>query len=168
MDEKVFIELKGYLMTEPILRLPNFTKKFYVTTDACKDGLGAVLTQQSETGEYAVCYASRITSEVESRLCSFELECLGVLFALKIFRCYLLHSRFTLYTDNNAVVYLMKNRDTSSKLMRWSLKLQEFDMEIVHKAVKKFVWWMRSLEIYLKIVQISKLYLIWTKKKKIK
>jgi hypothetical protein len=31
----------------------------------------------------------------------------------------------------------MKNRDTSSKLMRWSLKLQEFNFEILHRSGKE-------------------------------
>jgi hypothetical protein len=47
-DEKIFFELRAYLVREPILKLPNFSLPFIVTTDACKDGLAAVLTQRYE------------------------------------------------------------------------------------------------------------------------
>jgi hypothetical protein len=133
IDEIEFNQLKNLLCTEPILKLPDFNKPFIVSTDACKSGLSAVLSQYYEDGDHPICYASRITNKYEMSYCAYELECLAVLFALKVFRCYLLHSKFILYTDNNAVVYVMKNKDVSSKLMRWALKLQDFEFEIRHR-----------------------------------
>jgi hypothetical protein len=82
-DEKSFLKLKELLCTEPILKLPDFSKPFIVNTDACKSGLAAVLLQQYNDGEHPVCYASRITNIQESYYCVSELECLVVLFAFK-------------------------------------------------------------------------------------
>ncbi|MGL5708461.1 MAG: reverse transcriptase domain-containing protein [Aeromonas sp.] len=132
-DEKSFETLKYYLTNEPILRLPNFKYDFIVTTDACIDGISAILTQKENGVEYAIYFASRITNKHERNYTTFELEGLAIMFAIKIFRCYLLGRKFTLYTDNSAVIYILKNKDHNGRLMRWAIKLQEFDFEIIHK-----------------------------------
>lgn len=80
-----------------------------------------------DKNEHAIYYASRITTKYEKCLNAYELECLAILFALKVFKYYLINERFYIYTDNTAVTYMMKNKDTSNKLLRWSMKLQEFN-----------------------------------------
>lgn len=40
-----FEALKEHLMSAPILRYPDFKKKFFIETDASKVGLGAMLSQ---------------------------------------------------------------------------------------------------------------------------
>ena len=40
-----FEALKAHLMTAPILRFPNFNKKFYIETNASTVNLGAMLSQ---------------------------------------------------------------------------------------------------------------------------
>jgi hypothetical protein len=135
-DENSFNMIKTLLISEPILKLPDFSKEFILTTNACKEGIAAVLTQVHEGLEHAVCYASRITSIYEKNYNAYELECLAVLFGLKLFRFYLLNNKFKLLTDNSAVQYLMNNKNVTGKLMRWSLMMQEFKFEIVHKPGK--------------------------------
>jgi len=39
------------MCSKPILRQPNFTKQFYVDTDASAYGMGAILLQEGETQE---------------------------------------------------------------------------------------------------------------------
>lgn len=76
--------MKAVLMKELILRLPDFTKEFIWTTDACKDGLGAVLTQKDNLGEFVISYTSRTTNINEKNYASHNLEGCAVIFALKI------------------------------------------------------------------------------------
>ncbi|XP_052406338.1 uncharacterized protein LOC127952096 [Carassius gibelio] len=52
--EKAFLELKGMLSNEPVLRSPDFEKSFVLQTDASDLGLGAVLMQEENGGRHPV------------------------------------------------------------------------------------------------------------------
>jgi len=43
--QQAFDNLKQVMSTTPVLALPNFSQPFTVETDACDDGIGAVLLQ---------------------------------------------------------------------------------------------------------------------------
>ena len=46
---KAFKELKTRICASPVLRQPNFDKKFYLQVDASMYGVGAVLSQEGES-----------------------------------------------------------------------------------------------------------------------
>ena len=49
------------------------------------------------------------------------------------FRYYLIGQKFTLYTDNRALAYVLNKSTPSPKIERWILKLNSFDFEIKHR-----------------------------------
>ena len=56
---KAFEELKMRCVTAPILVFADFKKPFWVETNASKQGLGAVLLQELDNGQYhLVAFAS--------------------------------------------------------------------------------------------------------------
>jgi hypothetical protein len=55
-------------------------------------------------------------------------ELFAVVFALEKFRSYLLGTKVIVFTHHAALRYLLKKKET--KLIRWILLLQEFDLEI--------------------------------------
>ena len=56
---EAFEELKMRCMTAPVLAFADFKKPFWLETDAAKEGLGAVLLQESDDGQFhPVAYAS--------------------------------------------------------------------------------------------------------------
>ena len=58
-QEKAYQTIKSYLTSEPILRLPDPAKTYFLRTDASNNGIGAVLTQWHDEKLFPVCYASK-------------------------------------------------------------------------------------------------------------
>jgi len=62
---------------------------------------------------------------------------LALVWAKKYFRCYLFGAKFVARTDHAALTYLKNFADSSSRLMRWSLKLSELDFSVEHRPGTK-------------------------------
>jgi len=81
-------------------------------------------------------YASRILCKAEQNYNTTEKELLAIVWALKYFRSYLYGTKFKIITDHRPLVWLFNVMDPGSRLIRWRLKLEEYDYEIIHKAGK--------------------------------
>ena len=76
---KAFEELKLRCMTAPVLVFTDFKKPFRLETDASKEGLGAVLLQELDDGQYhPVAFASRELKGGEPKYHSSKLEFLAL------------------------------------------------------------------------------------------
>nr|GEV28083.1 reverse transcriptase domain-containing protein [Tanacetum cinerariifolium] len=60
-------------------------------------------------------------------------EILAVVYAFEKFRPYLVLSKSIVYTDHSALKYLLSKQDAKTRLIRWVLLLQEFDIIIRDK-----------------------------------
>ncbi|CAM4689156.1 unnamed protein product [Lepidochelys kempii] len=131
--QKAFNKLKATLMSDPVLRAPDFDKPFLVTTDASERGVGAVLMQKGPDQEFhPVVFLSKKLSERESNWSVTEKECYAIVYALEKLRPYVWGQRFHLQTDHAALKWLHTVKETNKKLLRWSLALQDFDFDIQH------------------------------------
>jgi hypothetical protein len=61
---------------------------------------------------------------------TIEKELLAMVFAIEMFRSYLVGTKVILYTDHAALKYLLMKKDAKQHLIQWILLLQEFDMKI--------------------------------------
>ena len=138
-QEKAFQELKDILSTEPLLIYPDFSQPFIVTCDASNTAVGAVLSQLRDGEGKPIACCSRQLNSAERNYSCTERELLAVIFATKQFRCYLYGYKFTLQTDHSALRWLLNLKDPSSRLTRWSLRLAEFDYEIIHRPGSKMM-----------------------------
>ncbi|KAE8894527.1 hypothetical protein PF007_g3629 [Phytophthora fragariae] len=92
---------------ETLLIYPNFELPFRLVTDARKVGLGACLMQDVGYGWQPVAFASKVNSPAEMNYSITELECLAVVWSVKLFRSQLYGSSFTIVTDHAALKWLM-------------------------------------------------------------
>jgi transposase InsO family protein len=128
-----FEKIKVLLSNEPILQYPDFDKEFILTTDASDEGIGAVLSQGRIGNDLPVAYASRTLNKAERNYNTTEKELLAIVWATKHFRPYLYGKRFKIVTDHKPLTWLFNVKDPSSRLMRWRLKLEEYDYEVLYK-----------------------------------
>ncbi|GJX26103.1 retrovirus-related pol polyprotein from transposon TNT 1-94 [Tanacetum coccineum] len=95
--------------------------------------LEAVLGQRKDKHFHPIHYASKTMTGAQLHYTTTEKEMLAVVYALEKFRPYLVLSRTIVYTDHSAIKYLMAKQDAKSRLLRWILLLQEFNIEIRDK-----------------------------------
>lgn len=131
--DRAFKTLKERLTTAPVLSSPNFTKPFFIQTDASDYGLGAVLFQEEDGFEHPIAYASRTLSKAEKKYTVTEKECLGVLFGIEYFRPYVEGTRFTVLTDHASLVWLRNIKEPASRLARWCVRLSQFEFDIKYR-----------------------------------
>jgi len=83
--------------------------------------------------ERPISYASRQLNKAELNYAASEQEILAVTWATKFYLCYLYGRHFVVRTDHYSLTYLHKFVDNNSRLMRWSLRLGEFQFPVEHR-----------------------------------
>jgi len=124
--ESSFNQLKSALSTSPVLVYPKFGpgQSFILETDASTVGLGAILSQVQEDGTvHPIAYASQSVNKHERNYGVSELETLGLVWAVRYFRPYLLGHPCTVYTDHTACLAILNTPRPSGKLARWALTI---------------------------------------------
>ena len=118
---KAFEQLKQACMNSPVLAFADYTKDFFLETDASKEGLGAVLSQKQEDGRFhLVAYGSQVLSMHEKNYHSTKLEFLALKWAItEHFKEYLLYQPFLVKSDNNPLTYIMSTPNLDATGHRW-------------------------------------------------
>ncbi|XP_065882260.1 uncharacterized protein [Euphorbia lathyris] len=132
-----FNTLKEKLVNAPIMVKPDWNLPFELMCDASDLAVGACLGQRVDKLFCPIYYASKTLNEAQQNYSITEKEMLAVVFAFDKFRSYLVLSKIIVYTDHAALKYLMTKQDAKPRLIRWILLLQEFDIEIKDKRIKK-------------------------------
>ncbi|KAM0734141.1 Retrovirus-related Pol polyprotein from transposon 17.6 [Formica fusca] len=135
-QQNAFETLKNKLITAPVLKYPDFSQEFLLTTDASDYAIRAILSQGEVGQDRPIAYASRILSRAEHNYNTTEKELLAIVWAVKYYRPYLYGTKFKIITDHNPLVWLFNVANLGSRLIRWRLKLEEYDYEIVHRFGK--------------------------------
>jgi hypothetical protein len=126
--ESSFQRLKQLLTSAPILKIADPNKDYVVCTDACKEGLGGVLSQEG----FVVCYESRKLKEHEKNYATHDLELAAIVHALRKWRHYLMGKIFELRTDHNGLKYLFDQPTLNARKIRWLEFLCEYEFDIKH------------------------------------
>ena len=125
--------LKQALASAPILTFSNFGNDFILDTDTSTDGLGAVLSQQSEEGERVIAYASWTLTKAERQCCATRREMLALVWGIRQFRPYLYGRTFSARTDHNSLRWLHNFREPEGQVARWLEILSEYNFQVLHR-----------------------------------
>ena len=134
--QKSLSTLVKMITSAPILAYADFEKEFVLHTDASLKGLGAILYQKGSNNTMQVVgYASRTLKKSEANYHPTKLEFLALKWSItEAFRDYLLYAnKFTVYTDNNPLVYVMSANKLNACADRWISELSEFNFSIHYR-----------------------------------
>ena len=136
-QQQAFESLKSALSHAPVLMSPNYTKEFTITSDACANGYGGVLSQLDDNGhERPIAYYSKRFNRTEENWSTYEQECFALVQCLKKFRHYIEGKPVKLYTDHKALIHLNNQPNLNAKQARWVSFINLFDYTIKYKEGK--------------------------------
>jgi hypothetical protein len=121
------------LTTEHLLQYPDFTRPFVLITAASNDAIGTVLSQGPIGKDLPTAYASRTLINAERNYPTIKKELLAIIWSCKHFRQYLYGRNFTVVTDHQPLTWIFSVKDPSSRLLRWRLKLEDYEYEVKYK-----------------------------------
>jgi transposase InsO family protein len=134
--QEAFLLLKRALATPPVLQIPDFSAQFSLACDASDVAISAVLQQQNGDEWAPLAYASRLLSPAERRYSTHEKECLAIVWGCEKYRMYLEHKEFILFTDNQALAWLLSHAKELGRIGRWLLRLAPFKFRAAHISGK--------------------------------
>jgi hypothetical protein len=109
-----------------VLVMPDMDRPFSIYCDASGQGLGCVITQD----DHVVAYASWQFRKHEVNCPTHYLELATVVYALKIWRRYLMEKRCDLYTDHKSLKYIFTQPDLNLRQGRWLKLIKDYDLGI--------------------------------------
>jgi hypothetical protein len=107
---EAFWRPKELWTTTPILKVPDMDADFLLCTDASKEGLGGVLMQDGGV----IAYISWRLRRHEENYVTHDLELLAIVYALKVWRHYLVGQKFELKTDHCGPQHIFTQSDLNA------------------------------------------------------
>jgi hypothetical protein len=80
-----------------------------------------------------VAFTSRTLNRAEKNYSTIEKELLAIVWGMRYFRPYLYGRKFTVVTNHKPLTWIMNVKDPGSRLLRWQIKLEEYDYEVVYR-----------------------------------
>ena len=133
-QEEAFHSLQYEMCHSPVLHQPDFTKQFFLQTNASVFGLGAVLSQEHEGGKgkpklHPIAYYSATFTPTERNYDIYECELLAIMKALNNWQPYLGWTKhpFIILTDHANLQYWKAPQNLTRRTARWHADLQEYN-----------------------------------------
>lgn len=125
-----FIALKGAMSSAPVLRLPDFTKPFYLETDASDFGIGAVLMQE---GRPLAFFSKKLGPR--GRISStYHKELFAIVEAVQKWRQYLLGRELIIRSDQKSLKELLQQIIQTPDQQFYARKLMGYKFKIEYKT----------------------------------
>ena len=128
--QKAFDRIKQDILNVKMLTFIDYSKPVQVRTDASQDGCGAVMYQTSHGEELPIAYLSKTFNDTERRWATVEQEAFAIYYALTTWSDYLIGHPVEVESDHRNLLWMFRSQ--SPKIIRWRLRLQEFNFSIRH------------------------------------
>jgi RNase H-like domain found in reverse transcriptase/Integrase zinc binding domain len=125
-QQLAFKAIKEALISEPVVRLPDFTRDFILATDASEVGISGVLSQKFDDGEFPVHFVSRTLTQTELRYPTIHKEALAIMWAIERLEGYLAYKPFLLLSDSKPLKYIRELKNPKGQSANWNWKLQKY------------------------------------------
>jgi hypothetical protein len=125
MKEKLSIAL--------VLRGPNWSLPFHISVDVSNTSLGATLGKKENQLSYAIYFVSKNMIPPKLNYIVTEKEFLTIVHAINKFRHYIIGYEIFIHVDHLAIKYLMNKTITNGRVTKWTLLLQEFNIDILDR-----------------------------------
>jgi hypothetical protein len=116
------------------MQYPYISKEFILTTDSLNDGARALLSQGEVYKDLHIVFASCCVNKAEKNCSKVEKELTGIVWGIKHFWTYLCDRKFKEVSDHKLPTWIMNVKDLGPRLLRWHIRLEEYDCEIVYKS----------------------------------
>ncbi|CAA7059644.1 unnamed protein product [Microthlaspi erraticum] len=120
------------LSTTLVLALPEPGKPYAVYTDSAGIGFGCVLMLEGRV----IAYASRQWQGSERNCPTHDLELGAVMFALKIWRSYLLGETVQVFIDHKSLQHIFTQLMMNARNTRWVEFLADYQVNIAYHPGK--------------------------------
>ncbi|GBG79281.1 hypothetical protein CBR_g29431 [Chara braunii] len=131
--QMAFARLKQALTRAPVLKLPDPTLPFVLTTDAGQYGIGAVLQQDDGNGLRPVEFMSKKIKTQKLQDSTYEKKLYALVSALKHWKHFLLGRHFKIFSNHSTLQWLKSQGELNDKLARYIHFIDLFDFELKHK-----------------------------------
>lgn len=131
-SEKAFKEIKQLFAKDIELQTVAWNELFYLTTDACLEGIGAWLGQKNAKDEIVpvICISKKLTP-TQQRWSATKRELYALMWAMEKLRHYLLGRKFIARVDHRPLVAMMRNK-LNVMMEGWVDTIMKFDFETVY------------------------------------
>ncbi|GMF57006.1 unnamed protein product [Phytophthora fragariaefolia] len=126
-DSAAFNSIKTALAQSVWLDFPDYSRRFHVFADASGHQIGRIIVQ----GKRIIACFSRSMTETQRKYSTMEWELLSVIEILKEYRTMLLGFPVVIHTNHKNLLY---PRETSLRVKRWKLLLEEYRLELHYIA----------------------------------
>ena len=99
--------------------------------------MGTILSQGPIGRDFPIAYASRTLVNADKNYSPTEKELLAIVWGCKQFRQYLYGGKFTIVTDHKPLTWAFNVKDPSLRLLRWRLKLEEYEYDVIYKPGRR-------------------------------
>ena len=137
--DRHWLLFKRAFATAPILRFPDFNKRFVLATDASQTGVGGVLYQPDDDNDsitssniVAICSKKLDTSQRNYPV--YKKELFGVVYSLRKFHTYIWgRTDVTVLTDHKPLIHILKQKQMAVALQQWLDVLLNYDLTIKYR-----------------------------------